>query len=399
MSSFTLHIFLTSAGNESRLYKEAAYTISAGICRRVLLIGLWKDGLATDEITDFGLEIYRHPTMIARYSKARVLRQFGILRNVLLMWSLLQYALACIGRARQLRPDHVSCHNAVALPIAWAASRFSGATLEYLPHELETQRTGLSGLQKRLTSIVERCFIRSARNVVVVCAPIRDWYSTTYKLRNLHVVRNVPEREAVASRPIPNGGFRQRFEIPDSARIFIYQGLFSAGRGIEILLEVFATLNPERCHLVLMGYGEDGYESLIQQATIRHTNIHHQPAVPREWIVSYSASADVGVFVSESASVSYRYSLPNKFFEWAHAGLPIIVSDNLGYQAQLLHDGGFGWAVPLSDLTAAIERISEADLAPAVANARRYALDAVWDEEAKIFAKIYRPRTAKGSTV
>lgn len=390
MGQFTLHIFLSSIESETRLYKEAAYTVERGICRRVAVLGLWREGLAIHETTDYGLEIRRLPTMVRRYRNSALLRRLGSLRKAVAVLSLLQYAFACISAARQMRPDHVSCHNAVMLPVAWMAARLAGATLEYVPHELETQRSGLSGMAKKVTAFIERRFIRLARNVVVVCDPIRDWYREAYGLSDVYVVRNVPEKSAVQVCLIPEGGFRQRFGVPNSAKIFIYQGLFSAGRGIEVLLSTFATLDPNRSHLVLMGYGEERYQSLIGEAVRQHKNIHFQPAVAREWIVSYSASADVGILISERASLSYRYSLPNKFFEWAHAGLPILVSDNLEYQVSLLNEGRFGWATPPGDLAAAIQRISQTDLAPYAENARRYSEAAVWEEDAKAFAQIYR---------
>jgi glycosyltransferase involved in cell wall biosynthesis len=390
MLPFTLHIFLSSIENETRLYKEAAYTLANGICGRVAVLGLWNEGLAINETTVYGCEIHRLPTMVRRYRNAALLRRFALLRKFVALLSLIQYAFACILAARRMRPDHVACHNAVMLPVAWAAARLSGGTLEYLPHELETQRTGLTGMSKRVTTFIERQFIRSARNVVVVCDPIRDWYRDAYGLTNVHVIRNVPEKDAVLIRPIPEGGLRKRFNVPGNAKLFIYQGLFSAGRGIEALLNTFAGIDPQLCHLVLMGYGDERYQEKIDVAARRYSNIHFQPAVSREWIVSYSASADVGIFISERASLSYRYALPNKFFEWAHAGLPILVSDNLEYQADLLREGGFGWAAPLEDLPAAVRRIAEIDLAPYAENALRYAAAALWDEDAKAFAFVYR---------
>lgn len=389
MTKFALHIFLSTIENETRLYKEAAYNLQGGICTRVTVLGLWNEGLAVQETTDYGLQIRRLKTMARRYRSSALLRRFALLRKSVALVSLVQYAFACVFVARKMQPDHISCHNAVMLPVAWAASRLSGATLEYLPHELETQRTGLASMAKRATAYIERRFIHAARNVVVVCDPIREWYENAYGLTNVRVVRNVPEKGAVRIRDIPEGGFREQFDIPDSAKVFIYQGLFSAGRGIEALLNCFKTLDAEKGHLVLMGYGENHYQAMIDAATQQYQNIHFQPAVTREWIISYSASADVGIFISERASLSYRYALPNKFFEWAHAGLPILVSENLEYQAKLLREGDFGWAAPLDGLSQAVENISQSDLKKFTQNARKYAADAVWDQDAKVFAEVY----------
>lgn len=389
MSRFTLHIFLSSIESETRLYKEAAYTLSKGICSRVAVLGLWRDGLTTDEVTDNGLEIHRLPTMVRKYRDNALVRRFGLLRKLLAIVSLFQYIVASILMARRLRPDHVCCHNASMLPVAWGAARLAGATLEYLPHELETQRSGLTGFKKKVVTWIERRFIHRARNVVVVCDPICDWYRDAYGLTNLHVVRNVPEQDAVQVRNIPEGSLRDQFAIPDSARVFIYQGLFSPGRGIETLIEAFKRLDPAKSHIVFMGYGDDASQASIDAATAACTNIHFQPAVAREWIISYSHSADIGLWISEKATLSYRYALPNKFFEYAHAGVPMLVSDNLEYQADLLTKGRFGWATPLDRLGQTLTELSEIDLSPFITKARDYAATAVWEEDAKAFATVY----------
>jgi glycosyltransferase involved in cell wall biosynthesis len=355
-----------------------------------VVLGLWNKGLPIRETTKYGLEILRLQTMAKRRQKSILLHRFMLFRRIVALLSLIQYMLASIIEAWRLRPDHVCCHNAIMLPAAWAAAKFSNATLEYLPHELETHRNGLTGINRKITIFVERKFIYSARNVIVVCDPIKKWYEDAYGLANVQVVRNVPEKVATQIRPIPEGSFRERFDIPNSAKVFIYQGLLSEGRGIEVLIDAFTQLAPEKCHLVLMGYGDIRYQALVDRAAISHANIHYHPPVAREWIISYSASADIGIFISERASLSYRYALPNKFFEWAHAGLPVLVSDNLKYQAQLVRQGGFGWAAPLDELTSMIHWICEIDHAPFAKNARRYALPAVWEEEAKIFSDVYQ---------
>lgn len=391
MAQFTLHILVSTVEHASRLYKEASFTLSNGICDRVVVLGFYGDGLALNEVTADGLEIVRVPTFFHKNKNSRLLCSNFLIRSFFKVTAFVRYSSACILAARRLRPDHVSCHNALMLPVAWAAARFSGATLEYLPHELETERAGLKGTAKKLTSMVERWFIRSARHVVVVCDPILDWYRSVYGLNNLHVVRNVPERSAVAIRPLPEQGFRERFSVPPTATLFIYQGLISIGRGIEELLAIYAKLDGDKAHIVFMGYAAGQYQELIDAAVREHPNIHFQPAVPRDQITSYSSGADVGIFIVKQVPLNDRYALPNKFFEWVHAGLPVLVSDNLEYLTQLVQDGELGWSCPFESIEAKIREICDIELAPYVCNVRRFAAPAVWEYDAKVFAEVYRP--------
>ncbi len=392
MSQVTLHIFMNSIENTTRVFKEAAYTLDEGICTKVAVIGLWQEGLAREETNEDGLDIIRHPTLIKKIRPGSFAYRTRLVRKFIAVFSLLQYAIACVLTARRLRADHVSCHNAFMLPVSWAAARLSGATLEYLPHELEVERAGLSGIWKRLIAMTERRFIRAARNVVVVNQPIRDWYEAEYGLRNLHVVRNVPERDTLQFRPIPEGGLREKFAVPDTAKLFIYQGMITIGRGIEDLIEIFARLDPAQSHVVFMGFVQDGFQHIMDEASARYPNVHYQPGVPREWIMSYSSSADVGIFVVEDVPLNDVYCLPNKFFEWTHSGLPVLVSNNMTYLSELVEEGEFGWSCPFEKVDEAVRQISKTDLSTYSENARRFAVDAVWEEDAKAFADVYRPK-------
>ena len=57
------------------------------------------------------------------------------------------------------------------------------------------------------------------------------------------------------------------------------------------------------------------------------TRVHVLPRVPTEEVVAYAASATVGVSPVPPTSLSYRYSLPNKLFQYMQAGLPVVASD------------------------------------------------------------------------
>ena len=384
-----LHIFLSGIENETRLFKEARYTLEQGIFSRVVVLGTWSQGLEPREVTEHGLEILRVKLLIRRYAELGSLRRLPMLSKVMAALSMAQFLAAAVNQARRLRPSHISCHNAMLLPIAWAAARLSGASLVYVPHELETHRSGLGVVMRKIEGAAERTLLKAQTPVVVVCDPIADWYRDNYGLTNVHVARNVPERTAVEARPVPSGDFRTRFNVPDSARIFIYQGMFGKARGTDRLLELFSRLDPDAAHLVLMGFGENADQAEVDACVARHRNIHYQPAVSREWIISYTTGADVGLLIVENAPLSYRYALPNKFFEYAHAGVPILVSDNFELLSKTIRDEGLGWSQPYHGVEASILDLTKTDLGPFRARAREFAGNAVWEEDARVFATVY----------
>jgi glycosyltransferase involved in cell wall biosynthesis len=120
-------------------------------------------------------------------------------------------------------------------------------------------------------------------------------------------------------------------------------------------------------------------------------NIHYQPAVPADDIVSHTAGADIGVFITRSEALSYRYSLPNKFFEYAHAGLPILVSANLSYLSELVASNSLGWSVPAESIAEKVRELVNIDLEPFRQQVRTFAADAVYERDAEVFRTVYRP--------
>lgn len=387
MTSANLHLFLSAIQHETRLVKEARATLAMGLFSRVRVLGLWEDGLPVTDAHPSGMEIRRVRTLLP-VLKARWTTIPSGLKRVLAALSLLQYALAAAWETLKLRPTHVSCHNLVLLPIAWAAAKLGGSKLIYVPHELEVERTGLPVSAKRLFDPLERVFIKSCASVVVVCEPIADWYRRRYLLRNVVVVRAIPDICLPASGATDRESIRRAHGVPEDALLFIYQGVLAAERGIDELLKTFCDLDDPRLHLMLMGYGER--EARIKEAASRCPRIHFQAAVAMDQINIYSRAADVGIFViGDPLSLSYQLCLPNKFFEYLYADLPVIVSENLRHLAEVVQSHNIGWVTSterLSEFVKSVEPSSLAVVRPAV---KAYIASNTWATERMHYRAVY----------
>ena len=113
--------------------------------------------------------------------------------------------------------------------------------------------------------------------------------------------------------------------VKNNLPIIIYQGFFSLGRGIENLIENIKKITEEEYNFIFMGYGP--LENLIKKSAKEKNNIIYLPPVDPSELEIYTSSANFGIALIEDKCLSYRFCLPNKFFEYAMCGLPIIVSN------------------------------------------------------------------------
>lgn len=325
-----LHIFLTPFTHESRALKEICSVLRARLTDRVEVAAVWDEGLAEREELEPGASVWRVRLRSKSWTKNRLVQ-------------LLKYAewLAKICRAyRGKDVCLVHCHSLSALPVGFCLKVLTRAPLLYDAHELETETGALAGLRKRFAKVMEGFLIRRVEAVLVVSAPIARWYERAYMLRNVYIVRNMPNRaRGEVSRPLV---FRAKFGIPDGDLIFLYQGLLGAARGVAALLDAFSAGSDHRKHVVFMGNGPMAEEIQRRSATV--PTVHYHPPVPPGEVMNFTCGADVGVSLIENVSLSYYYCLPNKIFEYLFAGLPVIVS-NFPEMAAIVSENDCGWIV------------------------------------------------------
>jgi glycosyltransferase involved in cell wall biosynthesis len=213
----------------------------------------------------------------------------------------------------------------------------------------------MRGLIQYFAKRLERRLIKSADAVCVVNHIIADWYKKNYCLEYVWVVHNAPYQ--MGAMPKRKGLLRKAIGVQDHELLFIYQGLLSSGRGIEILLQVFSNSGINK-HVVFMGYGPN--ESLVRQAAMCNPNIHFMPAVSPKLVFDYTVDADVGLSLIEDTCLSYYLCAPNKLYEYAACGVVPIVS-NFPEMSSFIDKYDCGWkieptAVALGNLLKSIDK-------------------------------------------
>ena len=295
--------------NDSRVEKEARTLVGAG--HRVSIVADAGPGLPTHEIRD-GSEVHR----VARRGPP-----IPGLRFVIHEWRLAR-------RLRALHPTVLHAHDTNALVPVGLTARRLGLPFIYDAHDLWLGRPRrergrlyfqLSQLYYRL---VERRFVPRAAATLTVSPPIVGHLRRVYRLPVVHLVPNYPEAGAPPARrelrDLPGGE-----EIDSAKPIVLYLGGLMAGRGLEQLVDAIA-LVPE-AQLVLLG---DGVEQgrLRERAAASGASVLVVPPVPPDLVEAYAASAAVGVSPIVPSCLNYRYSLPNKLFQYMAAGIPVVAS-------------------------------------------------------------------------
>ena len=204
-------------------------------------------------------------------------------------------------------------------------------------------------------------------------------------------------RQAGAGTQLPAAGqtgrdcnlLRAELGIKDNQTIFLYQGGFSPGRGIELLLEAFSRLDDDRNVIVFMGYGP--LEGAIRDFANRHPQIFLRAAVSPDVLLRYTASADYGVLFYENNCLNHYYCSPNKMFEYLMAGIPVLCAD-LFEMRRLVEEKGIGVVAEentVEGFLAAVKRSLALDYQAVAANVAAARKIYNWEEQEKVLLDVY----------
>ena len=260
------------------------------------------------------------------------------------------YHRAFLPALRELAPDVVHVHDIhlLATVAQYAAAASHRPHVIYDAHEF-VAGLAVSGARTQRSvdgwAALERQFIQSADRVITVSDGL------AVRLQDLHHLQRRPA--VVHNAPIAwDGGgtglessrsLRQECGIGPEATLAVYSGALSAARGVDTAVEALALLPALHLAVVAVPYPHPLAKRLAEIAARAGATdrLHQVPPVPSHEVPPYLSEADVAVSPILGDSVSYDEALPNKLFEFLHAGLPMVVSDCRAV-AQFVTEHGLG---------------------------------------------------------
>ena len=214
-----------------------------------------------------------------------------------------------------------------SLPANFLVAKLRNKTLVYDSHEYFT---GVPELENRpfvkgIWKTLERWMFPKLKTIITVNGSIANLYGKEYG-KKIIVIRNVPLQPDTTSFKFNRAQFREEMGIPEGKKLAILQGSgINIQRGGEEAVEAMRYLD-DICLLVLGG----GDVMPILKELVRkyqlEQRVFFKPRMPYGEMMKYTMASDIGLTFDKDTNLNYRFSLPNKIFDYIHAGIPVLAS-------------------------------------------------------------------------
>jgi glycosyltransferase involved in cell wall biosynthesis len=243
------------------------------------------------------------------------------------------YRRAFLPALAEVAPDVVHVHD-VHLLAAVAEQAGRAARRPAIVYDAHEYVAGLAVSGARTQRVVdgwaalEREHVGAADRVITVAPGLAE------RLRDLHGLPRTPSVVYNAPLAWQGGGsasrdLRAECGVPAGATLAVYSGALSAARGVDTLVRALPSLPELHVAVVAVPFPHPMTGRLRELADTLGvgSRLHFAPPVPSHEVPAYLSGADLAVSPIIGDSVSYDMALPNKLFEFLHAGLPMAVSD------------------------------------------------------------------------
>lgn len=296
-----------------------------------LALGIMND--SKDYVSRPELNIINIELKSKSYSK-----RFNIFRKIIII---LEWRHNVRKYLRRYKPDLIQVVNHLSLWTLLMTSIKHQRGLIYDANELESKMNGMTKLKQLMVRLLEYFLWNKIDVVFLGNNSVADWYKNNYKPKKIIEIYGSPKiNENKLTQNFRKQDIRLIFNIPKDVLVFVISGKVYKGRHIPLVLDVFIKSDLQS-HLVLIGL--DLPEDVIYIID-NNSKIHYVPFLSSDIYNDILKSADIGICLIENTCKSYYLSLPQKFFEYAFAGLDII-SSKYPEMERLTREFGLGLSI------------------------------------------------------
>lgn len=218
-------------------------------------------------------------------------------------------------------PDVIHCNNLDVLMASYSVAKKIKCKLIYDSFEINVEN--YTGKRRNVIAFfnekIERFIVKRVDLMIAVSNAAAEYFRDFYEIEKPLVVTNsVLSREIISKRQRIKG----EFEV-------LNHGQFYEGRGYDIMTRAVDLLSDySNLYLSVRGFGkleEDMRRTVKSAANANHFRFY--PRVKVDELIPMAANSDVGVAITEPICLNFKLSVSNKLFEYAAAGLPVILSD------------------------------------------------------------------------
>jgi len=272
----------------------------------------------------------------------------------------------------------------------YMASKWKKKKLIFDSHEYFTEvpelvnRPSVQRIWKRL----EQRILPKLKNVLTVSQSIANLYQKEYGIK-VKLLRNVPELQKTAFE-VENLSFDSAQD--DNKKVIIYQGAINVNRGIEFMVKAMHFLDNHVLYLIGKGDVSDKIAQLIRTEKLE-TKVKMLGEIPYEKLYGYTIQADLGLSLEEDKGLNYRFALPNKLFNYIHAGVPVLVS-NLPEMENLVNQYQVGETIATHEPQQIAKKIEEllnnkTLLTSYQENCKKAAQELNWEKEKQVISTLF----------
>ncbi len=284
--------------------------------------------------------------------------------------------------------DLIFANDLDTLPAAFLAAKIRKKRLIYDTHEYFTETPELVNRPRtqKIWEKIENFIFPKLTDIITVNQSIANLYEAKYH-KKIYVCRNIP-LDFTPTRLKT----REELGLPLDKHILILQGTgINVQRGAEEA--VLAMQYLENCILLIIGSGDviPELQKMIDQYQFQE-KIIIKPKMPFQELRQYTMNSDLGLAVDKDTNLNYHYSLPNKLFDYIHAGIPIL-SSGLPEIKQIIDQYDIGYYIQNHNpehMAEVIQNIFSDPQRYAIVkqNTAKAKVELNWEEEEKILMEI-----------